>query len=307
MGEGKEVSGEGLVVGLDVGGTKVAIRAQTGTGRLVVDRRLPATGWSIEPVERAADWLLGRIRETLPAGVGVRALAIGAQRCNTVELAQALEAALGRRGVPAVVVNDAMLLVPAAGLSEGLGLISGTGSIAVGRTRSGRFLMAGGWGWVLGDEGGAVGLVREAARAVLLARDEGRHDPELLRRLEAAFEVKGADQLTLAITEHPSLGRLAAVAPAVFAAADAGSALARQVIDDGAVALATLVDRLRRKGAVGDVVVAAGGVISRQRRLFEGFRDRVRAAHPGLEVRLLEAAPVAGALVMARRLAEQRS
>jgi hypothetical protein len=43
-----------------------------------------------------------------------------------------------------------------------------------------------------------------------------------------------------------------------------------------------------------------------QPRLFEGFQERVLDAHPDLEVRLLEAPPVAGALVLARRLAERK-
>lgn len=287
-----------------MGGTKVAVRAQTWDGETVADRVLPAAGWRVEPADLAAAWLLDRIHEALPLGSRVAAAAVGAQRCNTDERARLLAAALGDRGVPATVVNDAMLVVPAADVDEGLGVIAGTGSVAVGRTAAGRFVVAGGWGWVLGDEGSAVGLVREAARAALLAHDEDHDDPELLRRLEAAFDTADLDQLTLAITEDPWPAHLGPAAPAVFAAADAGSPLARRVIANGAASLATLVDRLQAKGAAGRVVVAAGGVMTGQPRFFERFRDRVQRAHPDLEVRLLEAAPVAGALVLARRLAE---
>ena len=297
--------GTALLVGVDVGGTKVAIRAQTWSGETAADSVLPTTGWRVEPAADATAWLLDRIRAVLPPGSSVEAVVVGAQRCNTDERAHALEAAFREQGVPATVVNDAMLVVPAAGVDEGLGVIAGTGSVAVGRTGGGRFLIAGGWGWVLGDEGGAVTLVREAARAALLGRDEGHEDAELLRRLEEAFDVTDADELTLAITEDPSPAHLGPAAPSVFAAADAGSAVAQRVIEHGAQALATLVDRLRQKGATGRVVVAGGGVMTGQRRLFDGFRERVVAAHPELEVRLLQAPPVAGALVLARRLAER--
>src|SRR5262249_58991441 len=52
------------------------------------------------------------------------------------------------------VVADAELLL-AAGTPEGWGLalVAGTGSIAYGRTADGRVERAGGWGWLLGDEG----------------------------------------------------------------------------------------------------------------------------------------------------------
>ena len=86
-----------------------------------------------------------------------------------------------------------------------------------------RMLAAGGWGWILGDEGSAPALVRDAAKAIRGAIDAG----------------DGADPLTDALmrelgTDDPTmLGRLlndtrSAViwgryANAVFAAADAGS------------------------------------------------------------------------------------
>lgn len=304
MTTGTESAGRRVLVGVDVGGTKVAVRAQAWNGETVADRVLPAGGWHVEPAREAAAWLLGRIHEALPPGSTVAAAAIGAQRCNTDQRAGTLEAALRDLGTPATVVNDAMLVIPAAGVDEGLGVIAGTGSVAVGRTASGRFVRAGGWGWVLGDEGSAVGLVREAARAALAAYDEGHEDPELLHRLEAAFEASDPDQLTLAITEDASPARLGPAAPAVFAAADAGSPLARRVIADGVAALASLVDHLQSRGATGGVVVAAGGVMTGQPGFYEGFRDRVQRVHPDLEVRLLDSAPVAGALVLARRLAE---
>ncbi len=60
--------------------------------------------------------------------------------------------------------------VPAAGYADGIGVVSGTGSIAVARTAEGRMLAAGGWGWILGDEGSAPALVREAAQGRCAAR-----------------------------------------------------------------------------------------------------------------------------------------
>ncbi len=44
------------------------------------------------------------------------------------------------------VVNDPELLVPAAGFVTGIGVVSGTGSIAVARTADDEMLVAGGWG-----------------------------------------------------------------------------------------------------------------------------------------------------------------
>ena len=66
-----------------------------------------------------------------------------------------------------VIVNDGDLVV-ASGTPEGwgIGVIAGTGSIAVGRSRTGRSARAGGWGHLFGDEGSAYHVVMEAFRRI---------------------------------------------------------------------------------------------------------------------------------------------
>ena len=77
--------------------------------------------------------------------------------------------------------------------------------------------------------------------------------------------------------------------------------LAAQVIGAGARALAALVDQLLARGAVGTDVVAAGGVIVNQERLFGAFAQSLRARHPELKAHKLAVAPVEGALALARK------
>src|SRR5437879_7072469 len=78
-------------------------------------------------------------------------------------------------GCKVTVVHDARLVLAAAGLDSGVALIAGTGSVAFGRDPGGREARAGGWGWLLGDEGSGAWIVREAAREVLRRADAGEH------------------------------------------------------------------------------------------------------------------------------------
>jgi N-acetylglucosamine kinase-like BadF-type ATPase len=167
---------------------------------------------------------------------------------------------------------------------------------------SGNPLLAGGWGWVLGDEGGAAALVRDATRAALSAREDGDGDDGLLGALETAYGVSSPEGLARAVNDNPTVANWAPHAPAVFSAADAGSPLARQVVETAAGHLAGLVSRLVRRGAVGTTVVAAGSVIVRQPRLADAFGDQLSRRHPGMELRILTEDPVAGAVALARRL-----
>ncbi|MFJ4174678.1 N-acetylglucosamine kinase [Microbacterium sp. NPDC089696] len=294
----------GLVVGMDVGGTKAAVRAARPDGETVVDVVVGSGAWDAEPADAAADWLLDVLERSMPVGERIRALVIGAQGLDTPQVARELEEALHLRGVPSVrCVNDAALLVPAAGLDEGIGLIAGTGAIGVGIDAQGAQISSGGWGWVIGDEAGAAGLVREATKAALLAHDDGDPDDGLLGALLADFGVADAERLARAVNDEPTMANWGPHAPAVFRAADQGSERARAVIDAGAEHLVRLVDQLRRRGARGQAVVAAGGVITAQPRLADGVRIRLAQRHPELRLVLLDDQPVAGALFLASRQA----
>jgi N-acetylglucosamine kinase-like BadF-type ATPase len=293
-----------LIVGMDAGGTKLAVRAETIDGTRVADVTFPAEDWNASPAESAAVWLIARMRRVVDHGDEVVALGVGAQGCDTQEHCLALAAALTGRGVPAVVVNDAALLLPAAGLDDGLAVISGTGAIGVSRSASGAPLFAGGWGWILGDEAGAAGLVRIATVLALTAEDDGVEDDGLLSALQDAFGVTTAEALARTVNDESTPEHWGPKAPAIFQAADNGSGLAIQAIDAAALHLTTLVSRLRDKHAVGTSIVAAGSMIVNQPRLFEAFRSRLVEAHPDASVTLLLEAPVAGGIVLARRLLE---
>jgi N-acetylglucosamine kinase-like BadF-type ATPase len=287
-----------VLVGTDAGGTKLAIRVTTVDGVALADARYPADDWSASPVDSAARWLLDRVRRAVPDGDDVVAAGIGAQGCDTREHCVALADAVAALGVPAVVVNDAALLVPAAGLDAGIGVVAGTGSIGVGTDADGGVLFAGGWGWVLGDEGSAPAILREATKTALRACDA---DDGLLSALLAHYGVAGPQALARAVNDEPTTANWGPGATAFFAAADAGSALAARVVDDAAGHLAGLVGQLVRRGAVGDTVVAAGGVLRNQPRLAERFAHHLAGSHPGLTVHLLDVPPVAGGVVLARR------
>ncbi len=292
-----------LVVGVDVGGTKTHLRAMAGDD-VVADRVGPSSGWRPHDTAAAARWLARLVHESLPPGVRPDALAVGAHACETPrQCAQIRAAVQDLLGVPAHIVGDAELLVPAAGLDKGAGLVAGTGSVAVGLLPDGTPVQVGGWGAVLGDEGGAAGLVREAARAVWAAHDRGEEPDALAAGLVAAFDVPEVPALGAALEGAQSASaEWGRHSPVVFAAADAGSALARAVIAEGGGALAALVARLAARGVPVDDVVVAGGTILHQPALFEAFTRALRAAVPGARARPLTGPPVLGAVALARAL-----
>jgi N-acetylglucosamine kinase-like BadF-type ATPase len=294
---------EQLVVGVDVGGTKAAVHATTVEGVIVVDKVISAAEWDAEPVASAVEWLTAALTTALPEGSTVGALVIGAQGLDNADVINDLESALHQHGYEHVrCVNDAALIVPAGGLEEGMALISGTGAIGVGVDAERRPVTAGGWGWILGDDAGAAGIVREATKAALLAHDNGEPDDGLLAELLRDFGVSNAERLARRVNDDPTMANWAPHAPAGCCAADAGSTQADQVVRRAADHLVLLVDQLVRKGAEGKVVVAAGGVITHQPRLSAYVDEALASHHPQLQLLILKQPPVVGAWILALRL-----
>ncbi len=213
------------------------------------------------------------------------------------------------------VVNDGELVV-AAGTPEGwgVGVIAGTGSISVGRGPDGRTARAGGWGHIFGDEGSAYRVAVEGLRRVARVADGrqagGPTDPDpLSRRLCEALGIADTSELVSAVyREGFDRTRIAALAPAVVAAAADDPSIFAEILEPAGADLARMVAATARSLGLGPgrgpLPLAMAGsfllnckAVSRVliHRLIEGGHD-VQAA-PVAE-------PVEGALFLARKALE---
>jgi N-acetylglucosamine kinase-like BadF-type ATPase len=291
-----------MLIGIDIGGTKTQLVAADGS-HLLFDETVPTASWRGRRNDDADAAALVALATSRGQGRLLDILVVGSHGCDSDEDCQALQARLAAQVTATVVVlNDSELVPPAAGRTGGISVICGTGSIAVTRRPDRKMIAAGGWGWYLGDEGSASGLVREAARAVRAALDCGANLDRLGRSLLDAVGISNPFELGRALSERRSAADIGALAPLVFEAAESGSDLALRVIQEGGRALAILVQRLAERGAIGHDVVTGGGVITRQPLLFEAFRRAIGDLLPEHTLSLLHEQPVFGALMLAREL-----
>ena len=300
------LTGRPLIVGIDIGGTKTHLRAQPLQGGAPRDLILPSSDW------RVRDWGVDAARllnltAGLAEGAPIAAIGIGAHGCDDAEECRAFQDALAARSpVPLSVVNDAELMPLALGLHGQIGVVAGTGSIAVCRPSPEVMLIAGGWGWIVGDEGSAASLVREAVRAVARHFDEGgtRSEP-LVEAIFDSLRVPTIPRLGSTLADLHSAAAVGRHASAVFEAASAGSTLAAQVIREGGLSLARLAAVLNQRGAGASHAVAGGSVIAGQPALWAAFADGL-AAETGERItpHLFTGKPVEGACHIAAQLAE---
>jgi glucosamine kinase len=289
------VSGGGrerLLLGLDIGGSRTRARLVEGA-RIIAELEGPgANPAALAPavVERRLRELIARLGPVRPV-----ACCAGAAGAEVPAARGRLESALARLlpGTALEVVHDARLVLAAAGIEQGIALIAGTGSVAYGRDSGGREARAGGWGWLLGDDGSGAWLVREAAREVLRRADAGEPPGPLGRGLLAATGASEAVELTGRLHRLREPRRWAAFAGAVFAAAPTDPA-AMALVKRAGASLAGLVEVVRSRVVVDGAVVLAGGLLLNQPLLEAAVRKRLTG-----EVIRLEEPPVAGAVRLA--------
>ena len=286
------------VLGLDIGGSTTRARL-VADGALVAEATAASASMTAagpQPASAALADLLGQ----LPALTGsLDAVCAGAAGARTgPETTEFLHSTLAplTRGGRVLVVDDASLILPAAGLTDGVAVIGGTGSITAGSWR-GRTEWAGGWGYLLGDEGSGYWLVRCAIRTLLTRRAQGRPAGELGRAVLAAAGTADLDELRAAFYRQPAPRRWARLAPVVLDCADPE---AGRLTAAAAGALAGLAGQLTdRLGAAGAVPVVLAGGLMRHDRLRAATAAAVTAALPGARVRTLDVPPVAGAVRLA--------
>lgn len=199
-------------------------------------------------------------------------------------------------GRPVMVVHDARLVLAAASLDAGVALIAGTGSVAYGRAADGREAQAGGWGWLIGDDGSGAWIAREAVREVMRRADEGRSLGPLGDAMLAACRVSDARELVGALHARGEPREWAELAGVVFdhASTDAG---ASDVINRAATGLRGLAEVVRARLELEGPVVLAGGLLLNQPELESAVRREL-----GGRCMRLEQPPVAGAIKLAETL-----
>lgn len=207
-----------------------------------------------------------------------------------------------------LVTTDAEIaLSGATEAGQGIIVIAGTGSIALGRNEAGERARAGGWGYIFGDEGCAFDIVRQALRAAL-RMEEGWGPATGLRQvlLEAAGARDSNDLMHRFYEPDWPRDRVAGLAPLVDQSAGTGDPVALEILNAAAQQLAALVGSVRAQlWRPGDAVeVAYSGGVFRSARLLERFRLLLEL-DPGNRCGPPRHSPAEGALLEAFRVGGQ--
>jgi glucosamine kinase len=292
-----------ILIGADVGGTKTAVAVAEdgrivgradGPGAAVRPGRALASASTITEVVRSALSNAGRITGDV--------LVVGAAGAGREPERDELRKALRSENVAAqvVVTTDIEIALEAAFAgAPGIVMSAGTGSVAVGRDRTGKRHRIGGYGWQMGDEGSGYAIGRASLGAVSRAVDGRSPQTALSERLLRATRSADFDAL-VRWAAGASPAEVAALAPHVLAVAAEGDPLAQGIADYAARELSQLAICLVPKMDIAKPVPVAvtGGLLSPNQPLRQTLLAKL-AEEAAFQPSDLSVDSVAGALRLA--------
>jgi N-acetylglucosamine kinase-like BadF-type ATPase len=177
-------------------------------------------------------------------------------------------------------------------------LVGGTGSIALYRTESNQFLRAGGWGYLLGDEGSGYAIGRDGLNAVFRQLD-GRTEKTLLTKkaLDHYGEQQVESLLTKVYIDHADV---ASFAPKVFEAGVERDRVANGILIKNSTELVELVRvlvmQVRPKKKL--PVALMGGLLESENVYSKLVRDKIIHALPHVVVQKPKFSAAFGAAIL---------
>jgi N-acetylglucosamine kinase-like BadF-type ATPase len=295
------------VLGIDAGGSKTVCRLADEQQTTLAEVRGGGANLQADG-EAAVELVLRQVMEAALDGhaVTLAAICLGMAGVDRPGDARTVRNLVSRLGYEArvLVVNDALVALEAGvGGDPGVVIVAGTGSIVYGRNAAGLAARAGGWGYVLGDEGSGHWMGRLALRAVAREADGRGRATSLTPRVLDHFGVGGPRDLVPALYgEGQRPGVIAELAKVVGAAADEGDAIALQIVESGGQALVAGAETVAgRLGLLDEVCtfVLSGGMFKGVPRLADEVTRGLVGLSPRAEVRSLEVEPAAGAVRLA--------
>jgi glucosamine kinase len=299
-----------LIAGFDGGGSKTLVAlchpdgslaglGHSGPGNLNDVGAQAVQANLVAGLEQALQQAGASIEQVSHAFLGLAGLVSSRENALALELAQKVlpHSQLG-------IDNDGRIaLAGSLAGRAGLVLIAGTGSACYGVNASGRTWRAGGWGHLFSDEGSSHWLGRQGLRAVACAAD-GRGPTTALT--SSFLQHLGIDHTDLLLhrvyIQGLSRSEVAALAPLVVAAAEAGDPVALELLDTGAYLLAECVMATAEQLQLGPSpeLAVVGGLTQAGEVFWQPLRRALMQELPAIQLIKPQLPPVLGAVLLAQ-------
>ena len=295
-----------LYIGIDAGGTKTALCAGTSKTDILCSLDGPGTNLRRDGIPTTVS-MLAQIINELPQyhqntnQIYICAGVAGAGNPkDQLTLKQELAATLNIPSECIQIRADASIAYYAAHKDRsGILVITGTGSIIWARTKTGQMVRAGGWGALLGDEGGGFQIGLAALRALSHEIDGG---PATLLSTMLCEHYGLCNPSDILEFTYQQKDKISTLAPYVLEAATASDKVSTKIIQQQVSALAkSLRFLLLSHPHISPKLVYMGG-LTRNALYIRSLQNELHKVHPDLSISSLETTPAEAAMDLATKL-----
>lgn len=295
-----------IIAGIDGGGTKTKVICQNLQGKTIAEEKFGAFNPnSIGEMELSN--LLTQICDFLQKQGDCVSVCIGAAGVSNSRMNIMINSAMKQSGIKKwkLIGDHEIAFWGALEGKEGVALIAGTGSICYGRNEDGENIRVGGWGHLIGDEGSAYAIGRDALRAVTHLKD-GYGEPTQLAELVKERLCLDSRQKLIDYIYKNDKSYVARVSRLVEQAATQGDTVAIKILHDNALSVSkqveVVVKQLRMKK--GEVALC-GGLLENDTIYRKFVIQEIEKGCPGFECVAPKQNAAVGAAMMAKTLLEE--
>ena len=296
------------IIGIDGGGTKTIGILTTQTGEHIAKIQSGPSNYHVVGIEQTQSVLKEIISQlwthftdtplnTIRFCLGMAGLGREEDRKVIGQICDEIDINKNR-----ILTHDAHIaLVGGIGKQEGVLVISGTGSIVYGIGEDGKEARAGGWGYLLGDEGSGYDIALKGLQAVARAADKREPPTQLTNLILNRLELDEPNNL-IRWTHAASRDEIAQLASVVFEATEIGDTKAEEIIDSAvsefACAVETVVTQLEFTHPF--EIVFSGGNLLHQPILANKLKRWIEKIIIGSSVTFPKYEPAYGAVLLAK-------
>ncbi|MGN0907554.1 MAG: BadF/BadG/BcrA/BcrD ATPase family protein [Bullifex sp.] len=229
-------------------------------------------------------------------------LTIGAAGVSNPAMRMIADEVFSGAGIEYDLTGDHVIALEGAhGGKPGLAVIAGTGSICFAKTVDGRIVRTGGWGHLIGDEGSAYALGRDALKAVAAELD-GTGSRTMLTGLLSGEKGLTSREEIIKYVYSGDKTAVASLAILVDMASRHGDESARTILRENAMKLAKQIKGVHSLSGLDDAPIAFfGGLIDKDTPFRNALLEALKETDPSVYYRQSLYPAVMGAAMLASR------
>lgn len=293
-------------IGIDAGGSKSNLSLYNKNLNKVLERQLPAFNFLADRSEEKLNIIFSEINE-LKSKYNISGIGMGVAGIDSESDSKKLRKIIAEKysETNIAVINDGVACLAGALMDKaGILINSGTGSIAIGRDKKENVFRAGGWDYIIGDEGSGYWIAMEFIRKALLNFDRGKNS-NIIKVVKNHFDADSMEAVVNYIYSSDfNKEKVASLAEEISDLAETGNNTALNIYKKSGRKLAELVEIVYKKGKFnGETLLTYNGSIFKS---FNLFADEFFSYLDDNNVRYIwcepEREPEAGAAMLVKKL-----